>query len=75
MVRKRSLINMTLAGAFLTTSILGMGCASGPRYGASRKHNKSCDCPHWNAVPRQDERGIWSQNDNPARTVDHGARN
>ena len=37
MHRNRSLITMIIAGAFLTTSIVGTGCASGPKYGAARK--------------------------------------
>jgi hypothetical protein len=75
MYRNRSLIIMILAGAFLTTSIVGTGCASGPKYGAARKSKKrGCDCPHWNAVPKQEGReGIWSMKENPARTADHDA--
>lgn len=81
MYRKRSLITMILAGAFLTTSIVSTGCASGPKYGAARKTKKrGCDCPHWNAVPKQEGRdGVWSMNDpgsttgDPSRTADHDA--
>lgn len=75
MYRNRSLITMILAGAFLTTSIASTGCASGPKYGAARKTKKrGCDCPHWNAVPKQEGReGVWSMNENPARTADHDA--
>lgn len=75
MYRKRSLITMVLAGAFLTTSIVGTGCASGPKYGAVRKSKKrGCDCPHWNAVPKQEgSEGIWSMKGTPARTAGHDA--
>ena len=74
MHRNRSLITMILAGAFLTTSIVSTGCASGPKYGAARKSKKrGCDCPHWNAVPKQEGReGIWSMK-NPSRTNGHDA--
>jgi hypothetical protein len=74
MYRNRSLVTMIFAGAFLITSIVGTGCASGPKYGAARKSKKrGCDCPHWNAVPKQEGReGIWSMK-NPARTADHDA--
>lgn len=77
MHRKRSLATMILAGAFLTTTIVGTGCASGPKYGAARKsRKKGCDCPHWNAVPKQEGRdGIWSMNGNPPATTEHDAIN
>jgi len=39
-----------MAGAFIAL-VLCTSCVSGPRYGAARKHSKSCDCPKWNAVP------------------------
>ena len=26
-------------------------CASHPRYGASPRHKRGCDCPKWNAAP------------------------
>jgi hypothetical protein len=72
MYRNRSLITMILAGAFLTTSIVGTGCTRGPKYGAARKSKKKgCDCPHWNAVPKQEGRsGTWSMNDPGSRTGD-----
>lgn len=75
MYRNRSFITMVLAGALLTTSIVSTGCASGPKYGASRKSKKrGCDCPHWNAVPTQEGRDrIWSMNENPSRTHGHDA--
>lgn len=83
MHRNRSLITMILAGAFLTTSIVSTGCASGPKYGAARKSKKrGCDCPHWNAVPKQEGReGVWSMNDpgpttgDPAGTAGDDAHN
>lgn len=34
------------------TLILLAGCASHPRYGASPRKKKGCDCPKWNAVPK-----------------------
>lgn len=74
MHRNRSALTMIIAGAFLITSIVGSGCASGPKYGAARKHSKSCDCPHWNAVPKQEGReGIWSMNGNPSPSNSHAA--
>lgn len=51
MPRPRSHSPLILAGA-LATLLLTASCASGPRYGASRKHKKECDCPKWNALPR-----------------------
>lgn len=77
MHRNRSHIIMICAGAFLITSIIGTGCASGPKYGAARKsRKKGCDCPHWNAVPKQGVRdGIWSMNANPSATDGDGAIN
>jgi hypothetical protein len=34
------------------TLILLAGCASHPRYGASPRKKKGCDCPKWTAVPK-----------------------
>lgn len=51
MPRTRFHSPLVLAGA-LATLLLTASCASGPRYGASRKHKKECDCPKWNALPR-----------------------
>lgn len=42
----RSLIFM------LGTLFLLASCASHPRYGASPRKKKGCDCPKWNAVPK-----------------------
>jgi hypothetical protein len=42
-----------LIGALLAAALLLGACANGPRYGAARKHKKSCDCPHFDALPRQ----------------------
>lgn len=73
----RSLITMVLAGALLTTSIMGTGCAGGPKYGAARKSKKrGCDCPHWNTVPKQEARdGIWSMIDPGSKTGDPSRTN
>lgn len=46
-----------VAGA-CTVLVLCMSCASGPRYGASPKHKKECDCPKWNAVPAPPSRDV-----------------
>jgi hypothetical protein len=62
-------------GALITTLVVVTGCAGGPKYGASGKRSKSCDCPHWNAVPKQEGRELWSKNDNLPRTTEHGHRN
>lgn len=77
---KSARTNMILSVALITTVIIGTGCGGGPKYGASGKRNKKCDCPHWNAVPKQEGREVWSMN-NPScntgvlqRTTDHGAR-
>lgn len=43
-----------LTGALLAVALLLASCANGPKYGAARKHKKSCDCPHFNAVPMRD---------------------
>jgi hypothetical protein len=59
----------------MTTSIIGGGCASGPKYGASGKRSKSCDCPHWNAVPKQEGGGTWSMNESLQGTAEHGTSN
>jgi outer membrane murein-binding lipoprotein Lpp len=75
MLRKRPLLTSMLLGAFLTSSTVLTGCASGPRYGAARKSRKGCDCPHWNAVPKQDEQGMWSKMNDPARTATNATRN
>lgn len=57
MTLTRSMTTLILSGALaiLTTA---SGCASGPRYGASRKHRKECDCPKWNALPRATGRDV-----------------
>jgi hypothetical protein len=75
MLRKRPLFSMILLGAFLTTSTVITGCASGPRYGAARKSRKGCDCPHWNAVPKQAEKGTWSKMNTPAGTATNATSN
>lgn len=76
MNRQRSFPTMILAGAFLALCTLGTGCASGPRYGAARKKKKSCDCPHWNAVPEQKGvDGMRSWNTDPSATDDHASLN
>lgn len=74
MERTHDLSGSTLVVVVLAVAVLVGGCATGPRYGASRKHSKSCDCPHWNAVPKKDERGIWSMNEHP-RAAEHDVRN
>lgn len=44
------------SGALLTVCLLLLvSCASGPKYGASRKQSKSCECPHWNAVMKSSD--------------------
>jgi hypothetical protein len=52
MTLKRSMTTLILAGA-LATLLITPGCASGPKYGASRKREKGCDCPKWNALPQR----------------------
>jgi len=42
----RTALRRTATGLLLV--LLGVGCASGPKYGAARRKKKSCDCPHWN---------------------------
>ncbi len=32
--------------------LFASACASHPRYGASPRHKRGCDCPKWNAMPR-----------------------
>ena len=73
MHRKRSLTTMLITGA-LFTSIIGAGCGNGPKYGAARKHKKGCDCPHWNAAPKQEGSGTWSMKD-PARNANDASNN
>lgn len=72
---KRPLFTMVILGVLLTTSVAFTGCASGPRYGAARKSHKGCDCPHWNAVPKQAEQGTWSKMKDPAGTATNATRN
>jgi hypothetical protein len=43
-----------LIGTLLAAALLLASCATGPKYGAARKHKKSCDCPHFDALPRND---------------------
>ena len=40
-----------LMGLFLGALVALTACASGPRYGASKRKKKGCDCPTWNLVP------------------------
>jgi hypothetical protein len=51
--------------ALACACLFGMACAGGPRYGAARKHRKSCDCPHWNAVPHKANGEVWSSAQRP----------
>jgi hypothetical protein len=48
--------SLELFGTRLLFAALLLGCASGPRYGAShgKKKKKGCDCPHWNHVKPSD---------------------
>lgn len=41
-----------------------MGCASHPRYGASPRKKKGCDCPKWNALPKEASKEYRVQNTN-----------
>lgn len=38
------------------TLLIFSGCASHPRYGATKKHKRGCDCPKWNVVPMKDNK-------------------
>ena len=53
-------------GTLLAVALLLASCANGPKYGAARKHKKSCDCPHFNAVPKKDG--------DVRASLDHGRR-
>jgi hypothetical protein len=69
---KRSYIKNFLAGALASSFFLSMGCGGGPRYGASHKKNKSCDCPHWNKVTTKSN-AAWSKMEQQG--PQHGDRN
>jgi hypothetical protein len=68
---KRSYINFFLAGA-LASSFFLSGCGGSPRYGASHKKSKSCDCPHWNKVTKKSN-AAWSKMEQQG--PQHGTRN
>lgn len=54
-----------------------MGCASHPRYGASPRHKRGCDCPKWNAVPvKGGQNGLrvdLMKGNRDLATLDHGS--
>ena len=72
MKTKRAPLIMIILGALSTTILLSEGCANGPKYGASKKHSKSCDCPHWNALPKRTHQ-VWGMKEENDRQ--HGTRN
>ncbi len=63
---------MILTGALATIILTSANCANGPKYGAAKKHNKSCDCPHWNALPPK-AHDVWGMNEENEKH--HGANN
>ena len=49
---------LTRLGVIGISAMLFMSCASGPKYGASKRKKKGCDCPHWNQAPSRDKNGV-----------------
>ena len=72
MKTRRATLIMTITGALSIIILSGASCANGPKYGAAKKHSKSCDCPHWNALPKRTH-DAWGMNEENDRH--HGARN